>query len=94
MDHTPSAAFTGTTLLAHSQLSSNRSGVSDKEGISRGSLEDRRSFTVDSLQSDWSWQPSNTLLVQFGGSFSQLEGRYSYRDEAEFDLLFDTPDDG
>jgi outer membrane receptor protein involved in Fe transport len=89
-DHTPASALTGVTLLSRTSLSGDRSGVSNKEGISAGVLEDRRSFTIHSLQSEWSLRVSEMLLLQFGGSVGRSRGTYDYRDEVQFDLLFDT----
>ena len=90
-DHTFTDALQGNTLLAHATLSGDRSGVSDKEGISAGRLVDRRDFEIDSVQSDWSWRPraAGRWLVQFGGTFDRSRGRYDYEDEVAFELLFD-----
>ncbi|HLF11951.1 MAG TPA: TonB-dependent receptor, partial [Gammaproteobacteria bacterium] len=90
-DHTPGSALTGVTLLSRASLSGDRSGVSNKGGISAGILEDHRAFTIDSLQSDWSLHASETVLVQFGGTFGRSRAQYDYRDQVEFDLLFDAP---
>jgi len=89
LDHAPAAKLVGATLLAHSHLSALRRGISAKEGISAGMLEDRRSFAIDSVTSDWTWSPSGNLAVRFGGAISRMDGRYDYRDEVEFDLLFE-----
>jgi len=91
LDHTPDANLSGATLVAHSKLTNDRHGFSIEPGVSTGSLEDRRSATIYSVQSDWSSQLSDKFLLQFGGSFSQMHGWYHYRDDAEFDVLFDIP---
>ena len=63
----------------------------DQPGISRGSLDDRRQFTIQSLQTDWSWRALDTAALNFGAEWHRSEGRYQYRDDAEFDLVFDVP---
>lgn len=91
LDHTPSPNLTGATLLARSKLTNDRSGFTIEPGLSIGSLDDRRSSTIHSLQSDWSAQLNDEFLLQFGGTVSRMEGRYRYQDEAQFDVLFDIP---
>ena len=78
-------------MAARSQLESERFGTVEQPGISTGELEDRRNFTVDSLQTDWLLARSETLTLAFGAEWRQFEGRYDYDDEVEFDLLFLTP---
>jgi outer membrane receptor protein involved in Fe transport len=90
-DYQPSATLSGDILVARSDLDSERLGRADQEGIGRGRLSDERSFTITSLQSDWSARLREHLLLQFGGEWRGMQGRYDYQDEAEFDLLFDTP---
>jgi hypothetical protein len=89
LDHTIGAQWTGATLVSRASFSSDRHGTVNKEGISSGSLSDYREFTIEALQSEWSWQSSDLLLVQFGGVLRNARGRYDYRDAAEFALLFD-----
>ena len=91
LDHTPNPDLTGATLLAHSKLTNDRSGFTDEPGVSTGWLDDRRSSTIYSVQSDWSSRLSDQLLVQFGGTISEMRGRYSYQDSVSFDVLFDVP---
>ncbi len=91
LDHTPGPAFSGATLIAQSKFSNDRSGFTNEPGVSTGSLDYHSSFAIDSIQSDWTWAPDDTLFFQFGGSLSHVEGRYSYRDEVSFDLLFNVP---
>jgi outer membrane receptor protein involved in Fe transport len=79
----------GRTLVARSQLDSRRQGTSTKTGVSSGALADSRSFTISTIQSDWSRQLGENLLLHVGGSASALEGRYDYEDDVVFDLLFD-----
>lgn len=90
-DFQPSEVASGSVLLARSDLTSERGGEADQEGIGRGNLDDRRAFTIDSLQVDWSWALPDQVLLQFGGEWRGMRGRYDYRDEAEFDVLFLTP---
>jgi outer membrane receptor protein involved in Fe transport len=91
LDHEPNSFVSGTTLFGRAELRSDRSGSTDLEGLGSGNVTDRRSVSVDSLQSDWSWHASERYLVQFGGELRRAKGVYDYQDEMEFDLLFDTP---
>lgn len=91
LDYEPSGILSGNILAAHSNLDSERRGRADQEGIARGELFDKRSFSIRSLQSDWSARLRENLLLQFGGEWRGLRGRYDYRDAVEFDLLFATP---
>jgi outer membrane receptor protein involved in Fe transport len=89
LDHTLGPALTGTTLIAHTTLSGLRTGTTAKPGISTGWLLDRRDFAIDSVQSEWSWRPRESVpwSVHFGGSLARSRGAYDYRDEVEFELL-------
>ena len=78
-------------MAARSQLESERFGTLEQPGMATGELEDRRSFTVDSLQTDWLLARSETLALAVGAEWRQFEGRYDYDDEVEFELLFLTP---
>lgn len=89
LDHSPDGRISGTTLLARTQLESSRSGTSDKAGVSAGSLTDNRSFTLTTLQSDWSRLIGARMLLDFGGSVTRMRGQYEYSDDVAFDLLFD-----
>jgi outer membrane receptor protein involved in Fe transport len=91
LDTHPRESVTGATLLARADLESVRVGEAEQPGISTGSLEDRREHTIDSLQTDWSWQASGATLLQFGGEWRHSKGRYHYQDQAEFDVVFDIP---
>jgi outer membrane receptor protein involved in Fe transport len=89
LDTHPHESLAGTTLVARADLESVRSGAAEQPGISRGSLDDRREFTIDTLQTDWTWRAADAAVVQFGGEWRGSAGSYRYRDEAEFDLRFD-----
>jgi outer membrane receptor protein involved in Fe transport len=91
LDHTLSSELSGTTLLARSNLASERRGASAKAGISAGMLVDKREFVIESAQTDWSKALNDRLVLLFGGTISRLLGRYDYSDEVSFDLLFDLP---
>ncbi|HEY5624724.1 MAG TPA: TonB-dependent receptor, partial [Gammaproteobacteria bacterium] len=91
LDHTPRAGLSGATLVSQSKFTDDRSGFTDEPGVSVGTLEDHRSFSIHSIQSDWTWSPNQSLFLQFGGTLSRAEGRYLYQDDVEFDLLFDVP---
>ncbi len=88
LDHTPTASVSGATLIAQSRFTNDRSGFTAEPGVSSGTLEDHSSFTIGSIQSDWTWSPNDRFFFQFGGSLSRVEGRYSYQDDVTFDLLF------
>lgn len=90
-DYQDSNALWGRWIVARSELDSHRRGRADQSGIARGFLDDRRSSTIDSLQTDWSWALSDRLLLQLGGEWARMRARYDYRDQVEFDLLFRTP---
>jgi len=89
LDAHPHESLVGATLLARTDLESARGGQADQPGIARGSLDDRREFTIESVQTDWTWRAGDAVVVQFGGEWRRSAGSYRYRDEAEFDLVFD-----
>jgi hypothetical protein len=89
VDHGATPRLTGATLLAHTRLGTDRFGETAKEGISSGTLDDRRSFDIDSLQSEWTWDAGERVAMTFGGTVARTNGRYDYRDDARFDVLFD-----
>ena len=89
LDAHPHESLAGTTLLARTDLESTRGGEAEQPGISRGSLDDRREFSIDSLQTDWTWRAADAVVVQVGGEWRRSSGSYRYRDEAQFDLIFD-----
>jgi outer membrane receptor protein involved in Fe transport len=91
LDYEPGPDLRGRVMLARSQLESVRVGTLDQPGVASGRLEDRRGFTVDSLQTDWQLARSETLALALGAEWRRFEGRYDYSDEAAFDLLFLTP---
>jgi outer membrane receptor for ferrienterochelin and colicin len=91
VDLRPAASVDGQVLVARSEINSNRRGSADQSGIARGSLADARNFTINSLQTDWAWRLSDAVLLQLGGEWRGMKGRYDYSDEAEFDVLFLTP---
>jgi len=91
LDYEASAALSGNLLIARSELKSGRRGSADQEGIGRGTLKDRRSFAIDSLQSEWVWRLAENVLLQLGGEWRGMRGQYDYSDQAEFDVLFLTP---
>jgi outer membrane receptor protein involved in Fe transport len=89
LDSHPHESLTGSAIVARTDLESVRMGEADQPGISRGTLEDRRELTIESLQTDWSWYAASSAVLQFGGEWRHSGGRYQYRDEAEFDVMFD-----
>jgi outer membrane receptor protein involved in Fe transport len=91
VDHTLRAGLTGSTLISQTTLAGDRTGFSEEEGVTRGRLEDHRLFSIDALQSDWSWSAADDLQVRFGTALARAHGSYDYRDEAEFAVSFDAP---
>jgi outer membrane receptor protein involved in Fe transport len=89
LDHQLGNRFTGTTLVAHAKLDSDRRGTSDKPGVSSGFLDDQRSFSITSLQTDWQWNNGDRLALSFGAELRRMRALYRYTDAADFDLLFD-----
>jgi outer membrane receptor protein involved in Fe transport len=85
----PSPTLSGTTLLAHATLESERRGATAKPGVSEGWLADTRVFAIDTLQSEWSWQPHDAARwsADFGASVGRSRGEYDYRDAVEFELV-------
>jgi outer membrane receptor protein involved in Fe transport len=91
LDAHPRESLTGSAILAQTNLESARSGAAEQPGISRGVLDERRDSTIHSLQTDWTWQASDAAIWQFGGEWRSSEGSYRYRDQAEFDVIFEVP---
>lgn len=93
LEHTPTVELSGTTLIAHTTLAGERTGATAKPGVSVGWLTDRHDFVIDTLQSAWSWQPTDTprWSAEFGGMLGSSRGHHDYRDSVAFDLLVDTP---
>lgn len=91
LDHGPNPVWQGTTLISHTQLANARSGHTRLPGISSGSLDDRRSSALYTVQSDWSAALDERVLVRFGGLLGRMKGSYRYSDEVVFDVLVDFP---
>jgi outer membrane receptor protein involved in Fe transport len=91
LDAHPHESLTGSTIVSRTEISSSRNGAADQPGISRGTLSDRRELEIVGVQTDWRWDVVDTVSIQLGAEWRGNEGRYSYRDEAEFDLIFDAP---
>ena len=91
-DHSISEQLNGYTLLGRTDINSKRRGTYDLEGVGRGEvIRDIRSFTIDSMQTDWIWQAGDSTVVRFGGNAIFSEGRYDYQNQAQFDVVFLTP---
>jgi hypothetical protein len=91
LDAGDTAGSGGRVLASRAQLRSSRSGSAVQPGISSGSLLDERRFTIDALQADGWWRPHRGLQLQAGAEWRAQRGRYRYQDQADFELLFDTP---
>jgi hypothetical protein len=90
-DHDLGAGLAGYTILSHTDLQSDRKGTTDKEGVSAGSLHDQRSFTINSMQTGWSWTMTDRLAFDVGAEASKSDGNYDFEDEVEYQVLFLTP---
>lgn len=91
LDHDLSPRLSGTTLVARSQLDKSRSGFLDEPGVSVGTLSEVRDITITTVQSDWTWQHDDSVLLRFGGNINRSRAQYDYRDQATFDILFADP---
>ena len=78
-------------LISRTELDSDRTGRADQSGISEGVLRDERSFSINTVQTDWSWRLGEEMLLSFGGELRDMEGDYAYQDRVDFDVLFLTP---
>jgi hypothetical protein len=74
--------------LSRTRLARDRTGTADLPGVGRGSLDDRRRFTIDTLEVDAWWSPRATSRFAAGAEWRAVEGHYAYEDHAEFDVLF------
>ncbi|MGQ0428933.1 MAG: TonB-dependent receptor plug domain-containing protein [Gammaproteobacteria bacterium] len=81
----------GRVLASRTRLSSARSGTAGLPGIASGTLLDQRRFTIDAVQADGWWRPRDGVMLQTGAEWRGQSGRYLYQDQAQFELLFDTP---
>lgn len=81
----------GRLQAVRTRIESERAGSADLPGVTTGSLEDRRSFTIDSLQAEGWWPLGARSTIQSGVEWRGSSGRYDYRDEAAFAMLFLTP---
>lgn len=90
-DLAPGERLSGNVIWARTELDSKRNGETDQPGVAVGTLSDMREFSIDSLQTDWSWRALDRLNFSLGATASSADGRYRYEDEADFALLFLTP---
>ena len=81
----------GRVLAGQTRIESERDGTAELPGVGSGELRDDRSFTINALQADGWWRVGERSLLQAGAEWREQSGRYDYRDEAEFALLFLTP---
>ena len=91
LDHNPRPNWEGATIAARTRLVNERGGHTRLPGIGSGWLDDRRDSALYTVQSDWSAALNEGVLVQFGGLFGRMTGRYRYSDEVAFDVLVDFP---
>ncbi|MBT8130992.1 MAG: TonB-dependent receptor plug domain-containing protein, partial [Gammaproteobacteria bacterium] len=76
----PGDDLQGTVLLSRTKLSGFRTGIVDKEGAASGMLSENNSFRITTLATDWNWNLSNIIRVNFGGEFRDESGSYDYAD--------------
>jgi hypothetical protein len=81
----------GRVQLSRASLDHEREGSADLPGVGRGTLRDRRHFTIDALQADAWWTLGPKAVIEAGAEWRRSSGRYDFEDEAEFELLFLTP---
>lgn len=91
LDFVPTNDFGGNLIWARTELESHRAGSTDQPGVAIGSLQEAKDFTIDSLQTDWSWRTNQRTEFRIGAIATLAEGTYRYEDRAEFALLFSTP---
>lgn len=88
LDYATNSRTSGSAQFARTRIDSSRSGTSEKTGVSAGTLNDVQSFTLTTLQSDWSRLIGARMLLDFGASLTRMRGHYKYDDEVDFDVLF------
>ena len=91
LDHDLGRGLTGHTLLSHTYLDSDREGWVDRPGVSRGTLDDSRTFNISALTTEWTWWAGDRIQLNAGGEVSRSRGDYDYTDQVAYDLLFLTP---
>lgn len=74
--------------IAHTRLSRDRDGTSNLPGVTTGTLDDHRQFTIDTLAVEGWWSQGARSRFSAGVEWRAVDGRYDYQDEAQFDLLF------
>ncbi len=79
LDYEPGPELHGSVMAARSQLESERFGTVEQPGISTGELEDRRNFTVDSLQTDWLLARSERLTLRRWRGMASVRGSLRLR---------------
>ena len=89
LDHNLSGWMQGSTLVARTVIDSERAGTSEKLGVSAGWLSDVRAFSMTRIESEWARAAGARSLVEFGGAWMHMSGRYDYNEAVDFDLLFD-----
>jgi outer membrane receptor protein involved in Fe transport len=89
LDHRLGGRTSGTTTMARTAIDAIRLGTSAKTGVSTGRLSDVRSFSIQTLRSDWLRVVGSRSMLEFGAELSDMAGSYRYDDEVVFDLLFD-----
>ena len=91
LDSRPGDRFAGFTLFSYASLTARRNGTAEQPGVSSGVLDEHRSAEILGVVSQWSLTLDGGHRLDLGGEFRQSRGHYSYADEVDFDLLFDTP---
>ena len=90
-DYVGPDALRGSLLLSRSEFESLRSGDSDKPGIGRGALYDRREHTIDTLHLDATWRMSGATVLEAGAEWRRSSGHYEFGAVSENDLIFIAP---
>ncbi|MEO7386326.1 MAG: TonB-dependent receptor, partial [Gammaproteobacteria bacterium] len=90
-DARPTDKLEGYTLLSYTTLRADRTGTNEQPGVSTGFLDEHRSAEIAGMATRWSLFARDVVRLDFGGEVRIASAGYAYRDEVDFDILFDTP---
>ncbi len=90
-DISPHQRLEGHVTVSQAKLSSFRAGTVDKEGAATGVLNEDNTFRINTFSTDWLWSATSGTRLGIGAEYRDESGRYDYRDNATFELLFLTP---
>jgi hypothetical protein len=70
---------------SHSHLSAQREGTSEREDVAAGSVDESRISTIDDVQLQWGYRPSQRLHWRAGLTYGRSRANYSYVVDATFE---------